>query len=110
MGLDDMQVRIARLFALALLLSASGADAAVRCGPHAEVLRWLDMKFAELPIGGGLITNMLPLWDVGQNQLAEILVSKAGTWSIIVTSPEGKSCLVIYGDNWRASTQRAERD
>jgi hypothetical protein len=35
-------------------------------------------------------------------QLLEILVSPKGSWTIIITQPNGPSCLVSSGDNWQS--------
>jgi len=40
--------------------------------------------------------------------LVEVLSTNEGTtWSIIVTAPDGKSCLVAAGEGWRALEQVA---
>ena len=94
-----MRVQVVGLL-LALTFSPAAA-ATVRCGPYEDVLRWLDAKFSEVPLGSCMISGP-------QRQLVEVLVSNSGTWSIIVTSPQGRSCIVMYGDNWSASTKRVD--
>ena len=32
----------------------------------------------------------------------EVLASKDGTWTILITSPNGTSCVVAVGDSWEA--------
>jgi hypothetical protein len=34
--------------------------------------------------------------------IVEILVSQTGSWTILVTSPNGTSCVVAVGDYWEA--------
>ena len=36
----------------------------------------------------------------GQVNLVEVFASKAGTWTILVTTPEGKSCIIAAGNSW----------
>ena len=36
----------------------------------------------------------------GQVNLVEVFASKAGTWTILVTTPEGKSCIIAAGSSW----------
>ena len=44
-----------------------------------------------------------------EGSLVEVLTdAKGGTWTIIVTSPEGMSCLVLSGEGWQAKLQIAQ--
>ncbi len=57
---------------------------------HAFLAQLADIH-KENPVAQGLAAN---------GAVLEVLVSKAGTWTILVTSPEGKSCVVAVGENW----------
>ena len=66
------------------------------CYPRATLLSHLAKKYQEAPIAGG-ITN--------QGGLVEVLADpKSNTWTIIVTTPQGMSCLVAAGEGWRTLT------
>ena len=53
----------------------------------------LAKKYAEAPVGLG-VTSM--------GGLVELLTTKDGlTWTIIVSTPDGASCLVASGEGWR---------
>ena len=42
---------------------------------------------------------------VTNGRLVELLTAKDGlTWTIILTSPQGVSCLIASGDGWRPLT------
>ncbi len=66
------------------------------CRPREAMLNWLSRKFSERPIGRG----------VGRKgNLVEITVNdETSTWSEIVTSPLGVSCLIRAGQGWKDLT------
>jgi hypothetical protein len=82
------------LLSLALLpAAASGALAAPACGQRADVLAQLAQRFEEAPIAVGLADS---------GALVEVLISDRGaTWTIIVSQPNGTSCLVAAGEAWQ---------
>ncbi len=68
------------------------AHAATFCAPHADVLALLAKKYQEqrialgVTIGGGLI---------------EVVASEdGGTWTILVTTPDGETCVLAAGEDW----------
>ncbi len=66
----------------------------VPCNKRADVLGHLAKKFHEVPVAIG-VTN--------GGGLVEVLTTEDGsTWTIIVTLPNGISCLVAAGEGWRA--------
>ncbi len=72
---------------------ATPALAAPQCGPRATVLGHLAQKYQETPVAAG-VTNA--------GGLVEVLTTGDGeTWTIIVTTPQGISCLVAAGEGWR---------
>lgn len=64
---------------------------AVSCGEHAEITDRLGRKYAELRIGFGRLDD---------GRLVEIFASPRGTWTLLVTRPNGPTCLVGWGDGW----------
>ena len=36
----------------------------------------------------------------GQVNLVEVFASKAGTWTILFTTPQGKTCIIAAGSSW----------
>ena len=61
------------------------------CGPRAQLVEAMKQMFDERPRATGLIST---------NELFELFVSPAGTWTILVTNPHGISCIAAAGDNW----------
>ena len=63
------------------------------CNPRANVLKVLARRFGEALVATGLTSK---------GSMIEVLrASDGGTWTIIVTFPNGVSCLVASGKGWR---------
>lgn len=68
------------------------------CDERGLVLELLAEKWGEVPAAIGLANG---------GGLVEVLVSNGGdTWSLIVTTPDGTSCLVATGQAWRPVPRR----
>ncbi|MGE0118626.1 MAG: hypothetical protein AB7S71_12160 [Dongiaceae bacterium] len=77
-------------FALPLPAMAAGSMA---CSKRDDVLSQLGSKYKEAPSAVGLANN---------GGLIEVLTSDDGsTWTIIVSMPNGTSCLLAAGENWQ---------
>ena len=62
------------------------------CHSHSDLAEMLGQKFAEHPTGVGLQSD---------GKLVEVFVSNDGTsWTIVLTRPDGWSCIVAVGENW----------
>ncbi len=82
------------LFAVAAFLVSSVATAQVYCGQRDKVVELLAEKYKETPIATGVSSN---------GSLIEVLSTHDGdTWTLIVTSSDGNSCLIASGQGWRA--------
>ena len=82
------------------LFSASSVAAQTLCGQRENVLRGLTGTYTETPSAMGLSNN---------GGVVEILTSPKGdTWTIIITMPNGLSCLIAAGENWEKMPNRPE--
>jgi hypothetical protein len=79
------------LFAATMFLFAFSAQAQQICMDRVNVLKILDQKHKEAPASLGVTVS---------GEVVEVLVSEKGTWTIIVTTPNGVSCLVAAGESW----------
>ena len=71
----------------------SAAWAEPQCNTRESVLRQLADKYGEAPVALAVTHN---------GGLLEVIAQPGGqTWSIIITSPQGMSCLVAAGEGWR---------
>ena len=63
------------------------------CADRDKVLSHLAKKYSEAPIAAGVTTS---------GGLVEVLTDEKGnTWTIILTTPQGLSCLIAAGEGWR---------
>lgn len=82
-----------------LALLSGTALAQSQCDQRDSVLKLLAQKYKEAPVAIGVTHN---------GGLVEVLSTGSGTtWSIIVTTPTGMSCLVAAGEGWRVKEQVA---
>ncbi len=74
--------------------SAQGAPAI--CRARDGLLIQLESKYGEVPVAIGVTGG------VAGGALIELLTAKDGmTWTIILTTPKGLSCLIASGEGWR---------
>ncbi len=81
------------LIATAILLSAAVARGQERCMSHDEAVDWLQTRFGERVIGRGLTD--------GGRVMFEIFTGPKGTWTLLVSTPEGPSCMIADGFAWQ---------
>lgn len=77
-------------------LSAAGAATAQgtrACGPRADVLARLEGRFGETRQSVGLAAN--------QSMLEVYASEDTGTWTILMTTPAGVTCLMASGQAWQ---------
>ncbi|MEM8848747.1 MAG: hypothetical protein AAGE03_01795 [Pseudomonadota bacterium] len=84
---------LAVLTALALTLMTLPARAAGQsCGPRDAVVERLSTHFGETRRGIGLGTG---------NRILEVFASdESGTWTVTVTLPDGRMCMIASGQAW----------
>ena len=92
-------------FAAAAILSAPKTTAqaqaqdqtqaqAQQCDQRARVIGHLAQKYKEAPVAIGVTST---------GGMVEVLTTgDGGTWTIILSNPNGTSCLVAAGEGWRA--------
>jgi len=75
---------------------ASGQSA---CLDHDKLTQMLDGKYSEKPVALGLEAS---------GRLFEVFAADDGaTWTMVVTTPEGASCVIAVGEEWQAPQQLA---
>ena len=88
-----MKTFIALTFALVSLAPlASGARAAVQCGPHDKIAEVLGARFQESRQALGL---------TGSIAVIELYVSERGTWTLTSSDVAGLTCIVASGEDWQ---------
>jgi hypothetical protein len=61
------------------------------CAAREKILNTLNQEYKEAPAGLGLTQA---------GSVVELLVSRAGSWTLLATAPNGMSCLLAAGDHW----------
>lgn len=70
------------------------------CGTRTAFVQRLKERYSEQPISIGLATNGVVI---------EVFAASSGSFTILVTRPEGVSCLVASGEGWQElPTQKAD--
>ena len=85
---------LATLVGAALTLAAlpARAEGPTSCGPRADIVARLSAHFGETRRGIGLGNG---------NSIVEVFASDAtGSWTVTVTLPDGRTCLVASGQAW----------
>jgi hypothetical protein len=74
-----------------MALSAVPARAQLVCGGHSDLVAGLAKALQQKQVGYGV---------VGQKAVIEIYVSASGTWTMLITGVEDRSCVLATGDGW----------
>ena len=95
-------LRVLGTSALALvLLVAVGPQASAQqvCMDRSELSSLLGQRYAETRVARGLSDR---------GRMIEVFASGDGaTWTMVVTTPQGHSCIVASGEGWAGVLQRA---
>jgi hypothetical protein len=83
----------AALFLAGMASPAPAVGQVSQCDTRTKVLGHLANKYQEAPVAIGVTSS---------GGLVEVLSTGDGnTWTIIMTSPQGMSCLIAAGEGWR---------
>jgi hypothetical protein len=61
------------------------------CAARTNIVNTLDSQYKESPRAIGLVSKEAVL---------EVFVSDSGTWTVVVTDPQGLSCVLAAGQSW----------
>jgi hypothetical protein len=100
-GSRNAPSRTATLAGLAagfLMAATAAASAQSACLPHGKLVDLLDGRYSEQRIAVGLESN---------GRLFEIFSTTDGaTWTMVITTPDGASCIVAAGLEWHEPKQK----
>ncbi|MDH3738615.1 MAG: hypothetical protein OER92_05425 [Alphaproteobacteria bacterium] len=71
----------------------AGAHAQSTCDLRKSLMAKLDAGYNEHPVGVGVAST---------GNVVELIVSPDGTWTIVVTKPNGIACIAAVGEDWQA--------
>ena len=76
-----------------LVFSIESASAETLRAPHNDLIEYLRDTYREVPTASG---------TTAAGNRVEVLVSRNGSWTLIVTTPQGRSCAEVAGNGWRS--------
>jgi hypothetical protein len=79
---------------IALIAACAALPAAAQempCESRSVVVELLAQNYGEVQVGYGFDPRGV---------IIEVFVSEAGTWSLLITDPLGKMCLLTAGTDW----------
>ena len=79
-----------------IAFGSTPAAAQSSCGPREQLVKLLADQYKEDPVGIGLAQP---------GQVLEVFASPNGSWTMVLTMPDGKACLIAAGDNWEMVTK-----
>lgn len=84
------------LLCLALAIPTTGL-AQTACAEREDLIENLSKRYGETFAGGGLQNpkSILEVWYSAEK----------GTWTVLMTRADGRSCIMASGTNWRDSTE-----
>ena len=87
------------VFMATLFLSGAAYAGPQACAARGDIIDRLADKYGEVPVGMGLTST---------GKVIEILKSDNGSWSIVMTGTDGKTCAMAVGEGWSdvPATQR----
>lgn len=89
------RLMIATAVALAMLggtaVTTVQAQAAANCKDRDSIVEVLSKRYKETRRAYGLSNPM---------QMIELFASESGTWTALMTTPDGRSCIVASGEAW----------
>ncbi len=87
--------RVTMAAVLALSFPAlAGQHGGPTCDIRHRVLAQLENKYSEKPVAIGIANN---------GSVVELLTTREGnTWTIVITLPNGMTCLVVAGEDWES--------
>jgi hypothetical protein len=75
-----------------LMAAAPPASAAAFCADRDEMVKSLSDKFKE---------KSAALGQINGSAVIEVFVSDKGSWTILATGTDGKSCVLSAGEGWQ---------
>ncbi len=79
------------VFAVLMFSCSCTAYAQVACGPRNDIVKRLADKFKETQVAMGLSNS---------GKLIEVFVSDKGSFTVLMSDPNGTSCVATAGENW----------
>jgi hypothetical protein len=83
----------------ALVLFPTITQAQLPCAPRDEIVTQITQRFKERPEANGITP---------QGLLLEVFVSETRSFTVLLTTPQGLSCVAAVGENWEREVRKPE--
>lgn len=94
-GTGEFMIKLAGAVFLAIGLSITTAKAgAAFCGERNKMVNVLKNKFSEERMAAALSQSGITAF--------EFFVSSKGTWTVLMTTADGTTCIVASGHSWKS--------
>ena len=88
-------------FGLLFGMAATAPPAAAQgCAPRDHIVEKLENRYSESLVGAGLQGRAQAMLEVWSNP-------ESGSFTVLLTSPEGTSCIISHGSDYYAIEQKA---
>ena len=92
-----MAAVLAAFLLAALSLWPTSAAGQILCGPQNKLADQLKQRFGETRQAVGVSADA--------RRIVELFVAPDGSWTIVVTDTQGRSCIVLSGKDWTQTPQ-----
>ena len=79
------------IVAAVVMLGATPTSAQMVCGDRSKMIGYLDRDYQEARSGLGLASS---------GAVVELYTAKTGTWTMLITKPGDKTCMIGSGESW----------
>ena len=92
MSIHSIQCGLVLSALVTLSLAAPAlAQSSPACGPRKVVVEQLGREYEEVPVNRGV---------TAEGALMELFASPSGSWTLLISLPNGQSCLAAAGESW----------
>lgn len=85
------------LLILAGLFACEARSDPAPCGPHEKIISILEKRYGETLHSMGVSAD---------GRLVEVYASPSGSWSLLVTMPNGTACMMASGDSFQTIPEK----
>ncbi len=90
---------LALMLALMFVLTPEAPAQAAVCQTHDSLAKQLEERYAERPVAAGL--------DAGGRLIVLFASADSASWTMVMTTPAGESCVIVVGEYWQELKQPA---
>jgi hypothetical protein len=98
--MNRLPLWLAAVAAMLVLVPTQSVAQTIACGKHDAIVAALKSHYQENRQAIGLAATA---------GVVELYVSDAGSWTMIVTTPAGQTCIAAAGQAWQSTPQQTAK-